>query len=110
MQVVDLRAWGRLNNLAHRVVNDFRIPFAPLNELFRLFKRFVKDARLSAFVVGKILIAAAQRHAVAIPNNRFHRNFDGYVQVPDHLSNDANLLIIFLAEISDVGAHKIEQL
>src|SRR5262249_5733957 len=57
----------------------------------------------------KVLIARAKSQTVWFAHNGADPDFDGHIEIPDHLLDDPCLLAVFLAKVSDVWLNYVEQ-
>ena len=60
--------------------------------------------------VAEVCVAAAHREAVGFSDGRAGADFDGNVQVVDHVSNQQLLLVVLLPEEGDVRKDHVKQL
>ena len=75
-----------------------------------LFKRLKQNDRVFPLFCCQVTVAGTQGQAIGLANNGDHFNFDGDIEIVDHLLNDANLLGVLLTEETDVGLGHVEQL
>ena len=74
----------------------------------RLVQGARQDRGVAPLLGVKILVARAERQAVGLANRRTGHDFHGHAEVVDHLSDDAQLLAILLAEIGAIGLDEVD--
>src|SRR5437764_14467687 len=87
-----------------------RIAFSRADQVARLRQRLKKQRRLLPLFERQILIARTQRQAVRLANDGADPYRHGQVEIVHHLLNDARLLEILLAKVSDFWLNDLQQL
>src|SRR4029077_303308 len=77
---------------------------------FQGYERTIQRSGGAASVGAQVSVARGKRQAVRFPHDGAHYDLGVEVQVGGHLLDDAALLGVFAAEVSEAGLHDFEKL
>src|SRR5438445_6991579 len=107
--VIDAQA-VLLDHVARQLAEPQRVALAAAESLARRVERLPQRGRLHPLLAREVRVARREREAVALAHDRPADHLGAEVEIERHLLDDAQLLVVLLAEERRVRSRERQQL